>query len=93
MKISPQLIAPSHSHDNSTSSADIAVGTSVIVRHDQRRLGGSKYPGRSGVVVEENRFGRPDGLWYVRLAPTNRAKERVEAFWTRDLNIVANAQG
>lgn len=68
--------------------AAIAPQVRVQVRHDQRRLGGPKYPGRVGVVVEENKNGRPEGLWYVRLEATKRAKERTECFWTRDLDIL-----
>lgn len=65
----------------------VHVGASVTVRKDQRRLGGPKYPGRTGTVIEENGFGRPEGLWYVRLNATKRAKERIESFWTGDLDV------
>jgi hypothetical protein len=64
------------------------IGATVLVRHDQRRLDGPKYPGRTGVVTEENRFGRPEGLWHIRLAATNRAKERTALFWTGDLDVL-----
>lgn len=72
--------------------ADVAeIGKHVVVRHNQRRLGGDKYPGRKGIVVDENTLGRSDGgLWYVRLFPTSRAKERIESFWSRDLQVVGD---
>jgi hypothetical protein len=67
------------------------IGARVEVRRDQRRLGGAKYPGRTGVVIDENKFGRPEGLWHVRLEPTNRAKERTKLFWTGDLDVLSPA--
>lgn len=67
---------------------DEMTGLSVKVRSDQNRLGGAKYPGRVGTVIEENSCGRGDsgGLWYVRLDPTTRAGERVETFWGKELD-------
>jgi hypothetical protein len=67
------------------------IGARVQVRHNQRRLGGAKYPGRTGVVTDENTFGRPEGLWHVQLEPTKRAKERTELFWTGDLDVLSPA--
>ncbi|MBK4736111.1 hypothetical protein [Noviherbaspirillum pedocola] len=69
---------------------DMLTGEHVAVRHDQTRLGGPKYPGRRGIVLRQNQAGRkPDGLWHVRLEPTNRAGERVELFWTKELDVLA----
>lgn len=67
---------------------DEMTGLSVKVRSDQNRLGGAKYPGRVGTVLEQNSCGRGDsgGLWYVRLDPTTRAGERVETFWGKELD-------
>lgn len=68
---------------------EIAIDKEVIARYNQRRLGGDKYPGRTGIVIEENFHGRSDGgLWYVKLYATSRAKERLETFWSRDLILV-----
>lgn len=70
---------------------DISIGMEVAISRQQNRLGGPKYPGRSGVVVGENENGKfnhlkqLEGLWYVKLAATNRAKERVESFWSKEL--------
>jgi hypothetical protein len=66
----------------------VAAGMRVKVKHEQSCLGAPKYPGRIGTVVEENKFGRPDGLWYVKLDATRRAKERTESFWSRDLEEI-----
>ncbi len=82
------IVSPAESSQGLTGGI-VELGCEVLVRHNQRRLGGDKYPGRKGVVIEENRLGRSDGgLWYVRLHPTTRAKERVETFWTRDLDVI-----
>ncbi len=67
----------------------LAVGMKVRVRQEQNRLSGPHYPGRIGTVPRENECGRrTGGLWYVQLEPTDRAKERVEAFWTWELEIL-----
>lgn len=58
-----------------------------------RVLPSSKYyPGRVGVVERLNIFSQNldgslnhDGLWFVALEPTNRAKARVELIWGDDL--------
>lgn len=68
----------------------LAVGMRVRVKQEQNRLSGPHYPGRIGTVTRENECGRrTGGLWYVQLELTDRAKERVEAFWTWELDILA----
>ena len=42
-------------------SSNIAIGAQVMVKRKQDRLGGPQYPGRIGVVVRENMFGRESG--------------------------------
>ena len=70
-------------------SAAHAVGMRVCVKQEQNRLGGPHYPGRVGTVLRENECGRATGgLWYVRLAATQRGKERVETFWTSELEVL-----
>lgn len=70
-------------------SASITVGAKVVIRH-MPNLGRPHYPGRTGVVIEENICGRASGgYWYVRLDATRRAKERVELFCTRELELLA----
>jgi hypothetical protein len=67
----------------------LAAGMRVRVKQEQNRLSGPHYPGRIGTVTRENECGRrTGGLWYVRLESTERAKERVEAFWTWELEIL-----
>ena len=67
----------------------LAVCMRVCVKQEQNRLGGPHYPGRVGTVLRENECGRAtDGRWYVRLEPTQRAKERVETFWTSELEVL-----
>ena len=73
----------------SEQSGTLAAGMRVRVKQEQDRLGGPRYPGRIGTVLRENECGRrTGGLWYVNLEPTGRAKERVEAFWTWELEIL-----
>jgi len=66
----------------------IAQGTRVKVKAVQTRIGRPKYPGRTGTVVRENRFGRPKGLWYVELDATAHARMREDTFWTSDLELI-----
>lgn len=71
-------------------SISIAIGARVVVKREQNLLSGPHYPGRTGVVIEENICGRASGgYWYVRLDATRRAKERVELFCTRELELLA----
>jgi hypothetical protein len=75
--------------NQSEPSGTLASGMRVRVKQEQDRLGGPRYPGRIGTILRENLCGRrTGGLWYVRLEPTHRAKERVEAFWTWELEIL-----
>lgn len=69
---------------------DEMTGLPVQVRRDQKRMGGMKCPGREGVVVSENTFGRnsPGGLWNVRLDATKRAGERIDTFWGTELDKI-----
>jgi len=69
---------------------DEMTGMAVQVRRDQKRMGGMKCPGREGVVVSENTFGRnsPGGLWNVRLDATKRAGERIDTFWGTELDKI-----
>ena len=69
--------------------SQIEIGSRVGVKHKQDLLGGPKYPGRTGVVVRENVLGRSDGgLWYVQLDATQRAKVRVELFYSKELDLL-----
>lgn len=69
--------------------SQIEIGRRVRVKHKQDRLGGPKYPGRTGAVIRENEFGRSDGgLWYVQLEATPRAKARVELFYCKELDLL-----
>ncbi len=69
--------------------SQIEIGSRVGVKHKQDRLGGPKYSGRTGVVVRENEWGRSDGgLWYVQLDATQRAKARVELFFSKELDLL-----
>jgi hypothetical protein len=61
-------------------------GIRVRVKSNQARIGGDKYPGREGIVQQEN--GDSGKYWYVRLAATSRAKERVELFDVDALEIL-----
>lgn len=65
----------------------VELGMRVQVKREQDRLGGPLYPGREGVVVDINEFGKSmnGGLWYVLLRKTKRAKERIELFAGGDL--------
>jgi len=67
----------------------IALGARVRVKREQVLLCGPRYPGRIGIVIAENPFGRVNGgLWYVHLEATQRAKERVTAFFSRELELL-----
>jgi len=66
----------------------IVQGTRVKVKAVQNCIGRPKFPGRTGIIVRENRFGRPQGLWYVQLDATARASTREETFWTSDLEQI-----
>ncbi len=69
-------------------SSTIAIGAKVMVKRKQDRLGGPHYPGRVGVVVRENMFGRESGgYWYVQLEATRRAKQRIALFCTKELEL------
>ncbi len=69
-------------------SSTIAIGAKVMVKRQQDRLGGPQYPGRIGVVVRENRFGRElGGYWYVQLEATRRAKQRIALFCAKELEL------
>jgi hypothetical protein len=72
----------------------IAAGMIVRVKREQPgRIGGPKCPGREGEVLSLNSCSRPEkdsGLWNVRLRATNRAKERVDTFWGKDLEILSH---
>jgi hypothetical protein len=49
-------------------------------------LAGLSIPGRIGVVVRENMFGRElGGYWYVQLEATRRAKQRIALFCAKEL--------
>ena len=66
----------------------IAIGARVMVKRKQDRLGGPQYPGRVGVVVRENPFGRESGgYWYVQLEATSRAMQRIALFCAKDLEL------
>lgn len=70
------------------SEASIAIGARVMVKREQDRLGGPQYPGRVGIVVRENPFGRDSGgYWYVQLEATRRAKQRIALFCTKELEL------
>ena len=56
----------------------IREGFRVRVIQNQGNIGGDRYPGRVGIVLSEN--GNTGEYWNIRLAPTNRAKERTELF-------------
>lgn len=56
----------------------IREGFRVRVIYNQGNIGGDRYPGRVGIVQSEN--GNTGEYWNVRLAPTVRAKERIELF-------------
>lgn len=74
-----------------TSPIAIAIGVSVRVNSVQPHcLGKPRYPGRVGVVLNKNPFGGhgAGGLWYVKLAPTERAKERTSLFWGDHLTVI-----
>jgi hypothetical protein len=67
-------------------SSTIVIGAKVMVKRKQDRLGGPQYPGRIGVVVRENMFGRElGGYWYVQLEATRRAKQRIALFCAKEL--------
>jgi hypothetical protein len=69
--------------------SQIEIGSRVRVKREQDRLGGPVYPGRIGVVVRENEFGRSmGGLWYVQLEATRRAKERVATLCSNELELL-----
>jgi hypothetical protein len=69
-------------------SSTIAIGARVMVKREQDRLGGPQYPGRVGIVVRENSFGRESGgYWYVQLEATRRAKQRIALFCAKDLEL------
>lgn len=69
-------------------SSNIAIGARVMVKRKQDRLGGPQYPGRVGVVVHENTFGRESGrYWYVQLEATRQAKQRIALFCAKDLEL------
>lgn len=59
------------------SKCPLHIGVPVRVATTCFRIGGPKYPGRTGVVVARNDYGRDDhgGLWYVRLTATRRAND------------------
>lgn len=67
----------------------IALDQRVRVRRDQSatRLGPPKFPDRVGVVVARNSVAgdHHEGLWYIQLEETRRAKARVETFWGKEL--------
>ena len=66
----------------------IAIGARVMVKRKQDRLGGPQYPGRIGIVVRENPFGRDSGgYWYVQLEATRRAKQRIALFGAKELEL------
>lgn len=66
---------------------DIRVGLRVRVKAKQQIIGPARYPGRVGVILRQNPMGGSEagGMWYVRLDATERAKERIEPFFGRDL--------
>ncbi|MDD5366131.1 MAG: hypothetical protein PHR30_12385 [Gallionellaceae bacterium] len=69
-------------------SSNIAIGAKVMVKRKQDRLGGPQYPGRIGIVVRENIFGRESGwYWYVQLEATRRAKRRIALFCAKELEL------
>ncbi len=69
-------------------SSTIAIGARVMVKREQDRLGGPQYPGRIGIVVRENPFGREiGGYWYVQLEATRRAKQRIALFCANELEL------
>lgn len=69
-------------------SSNIAIGAKVMVKRKQDRLGGPQFPGRIGIVVRENPFGRESGgYWYVQLEATRRAKQRISLFCAKDLEL------
>ena len=73
-------------------SSAIAIGAKVMVKRKQDRLGGPQYPGRIGIVVHENMFGRESGgLWYVQLEATRRAKQRIALFYANELDLAQEA--
>ena len=79
--------------NQSEQSGTLAAGVRVRVKQEQNRLSGPHYPGRIGTILRENECGRrTGGLWYVRLEPTPRAKERVEVFWTWELEIIEEGE-
>jgi hypothetical protein len=61
-------------------------GIRVRIKTDQARLGGDKYPGREGIVQNEN--GSAGDYWNVRLIATARAQERVELFSVDALEVL-----
>jgi hypothetical protein len=70
---------------------DIAIGLEVeVVRVQQRYIGPPRYPGRRGIVLRRNSFGKNDhgGLWYVLLSARGRAEARTELFWGEELSVV-----
>lgn len=69
-------------------SSTIVIGAKVMVKRKQDRLGGPQYPGRIGVVVRENMFGRESGGYgYVQLEATRRAKQRIALFCAKELEL------
>lgn len=69
-------------------SSNIAIGAKVMVKRKQDRLCGPQYPGRIGVVVRENMFGRElGGYWYAQLEATRRAKQRIALFCAKELEL------
>lgn len=66
----------------------IEIGQRVAILRDQSatRFGPPKYPGRTGTVVRRNPNGgeHHNGLWYVQLDATSRAKPRIEPFWGKE---------
>jgi len=66
-------------------------GKKVIVKKNQTRIGGAKYPGRTGVVIRANSCDA--NLLHVKLDPTASAKETVTTFWLKELEFVDSEEG
>lgn len=68
----------------------MVIGDHVRVKKDEPE----GLSGRSGVIVRENQFGKGpygngEGLWYIQLEATKRAKARTACCWGKYLEVIS----